>query len=238
MCTLSSACVRSWMVVLAVTVALPATILGLAARADDAPAAPAVPATPAKPAAAAPSAEKPVGDPYPLGVCLVSGEKLDAKAVVHMHEGRELKFCCPKCVESFKGDPAKTIAELDKKIVAQQTPFYPLTTCVVMPDDELAAGESKDIVYNNRLVRFCCPGCVKKFKANPAKFWAMLDEAVIKAQKPTYKLATCPIGGEKLGAMGEPVDIVINNRLVRLCCKGCEAAARKDPVGTLAKLGG
>lgn len=191
---------------------------------------------PDKPVAAKPAADKMVGDPYPLDTCPVSGEKLDAKAVAFVNDGREIKFCCAKCVTAFKADPAKYLAEVDKKIVAAQKPFYPLKACVVMPDDELVDGDAVDMVWNNRLVRFCCKGCIKKFNADPAKFTATIDAAVIAAQKPTYKLATCPISGEKLGSMGAPVEMVINNRLVKLCCKGCEAAVKKNPTAVFAKL--
>ena len=45
---------------------------------------------------------------------------------------------------------------------------------------------------------------------------------------------TCPISGEALPE--EPTDIVIGERLVRLCCGGCAEKARKDPTAMFAKL--
>jgi len=54
--------------------------------------------------------------PYPLDVCVVSGEKLGemGKPVVIQHEGREIQFCCPACVDKFKQDPAKYLKKLDE----------------------------------------------------------------------------------------------------------------------------
>jgi hypothetical protein len=53
-----------------------------------------------------------------------------------------------------------------------------------------------------------------------------LAAEVKKAEKPPkpYPLDTCPVSGEKLGSMGEPVVFVHQNQEIQLCCKGC----RKD----------
>ena len=68
------------------------------------------PSTDAAPGAAAAPAAK----PYPLTTCLVSGEELDSMGdpVVIIHQGREIKFCCDKCVPKFRQDPAKYLAKL------------------------------------------------------------------------------------------------------------------------------
>jgi hypothetical protein len=80
-----------------------ATLLGLALG---------VTAHAAEPAAG----EKPKPKPYPLAVCVVSDEKLgsmgEPKAIVH--EGREVKFCCPSCEPQFKKDPAKYFKKIDE----------------------------------------------------------------------------------------------------------------------------
>jgi multidrug efflux pump subunit AcrA (membrane-fusion protein) len=52
------------------------------------------------------------------------------------------------------------------------------------------------------------------------------------------KQKTCPVTGELLGSMGVPPVVEINGRKVFLCCKGCEAALRKEPGKYLSKLGG
>ena len=61
---------------------------------------------------------------------------------------------------------------------------YPLTTCVVS-GDKLEAGDMGppiNYVYKeegkpDRLVRFCCKGCIKKFKKDTAKYLKEIDDA-------------------------------------------------------------
>jgi|SRR5688572_1861878 hypothetical protein len=53
---------------------------------------------------------------YPLDVCVVSGEKLGSmgKPVILDHEGREVRLCCPNCIEDFKKDPGPYLRKLDE----------------------------------------------------------------------------------------------------------------------------
>lgn len=59
---------------------------------------------------------------------------------------------------------------------------YPLDTCVVSGDKLGEMGKPFEYVYKaegqpDRLVLFCCKGCVKDFKKDPAKYLKKLDEA-------------------------------------------------------------
>lgn len=179
-----------------------------------------------------------VGDPFPLRDCPVAyheiGEMQDP--VVRIYEGREIRFCCEDCVEVFQKDLKASLADVDAEIVKSQLPFYPATVCVVAEEKLGSMGDPIDLVWNNRLVRFCCDGCVGEFQQDPKSYIAKLDEAVGKAQSVEYPLDTCLIGGEKLGSMGDPVEIVIANRLVRFCCSGCIEEFNKNPGLHLAKL--
>jgi hypothetical protein len=65
---------------------------------------------------------------------------------------------------------------------------------------------------------------------------AELDAAVIAQQKPSYPLSICPVSGEPLGSMGDPLDLVANGRLVRVCCKGCTRAVTTNPADAIAKI--
>ena len=53
--------------------------------------------------------------PYPLDVCIVSGEKLGSmgEPITIVHEGQEIKFCCDSCPPKFEEDPAKFLGKLD-----------------------------------------------------------------------------------------------------------------------------
>lgn len=52
--------------------------------------------------------------PYPLDVCIVSGEKLGSMGEPHVfvHEGQQIKMCCDKCMPKFNKNPAKYLAQL------------------------------------------------------------------------------------------------------------------------------
>ena len=51
-----------------------------------------------------------------------------------------------------------------------------------------------------------------------------------------YPLDTCPVTGAKLGSMGEPIDVEVQGRIVKVCCGGCVAAVKADPEKYLAML--
>lgn len=55
--------------------------------------------------------------PYPLDVCIVSGEKLGSMGapIVLVHQGQEVKFCCKNCKPDFEKEPAKFLAKLAPK---------------------------------------------------------------------------------------------------------------------------
>jgi hypothetical protein len=56
------------------------------------------------------------------------------------------------------------------------------------------------------------------------------------AQIKAYPIDKCVVTGEKLGGMGDPVDMVVKNHLIRLCCAGCKKAVLKDPDKYLAMV--
>ncbi len=209
----------------ALGLAIALTVAGFATRADDKP-----------------DDKKWKGDVYTLNTCPVSSAKLGSMGdpVVKTYDDREVRFCCESCIAKFEADKDKYWKQIDEQLVEQQIKHYPLTHCVVMEEDSLVKPEGEDqpvnLVYNNRLVRFCCGACIKDFKEDPAAYIAKLDGAVIKQQKDAYPLETCPVSGEKLGSMGEPVNYVVGVTLIRFCCDGCVKKFEKDPQPVLAKV--
>lgn len=185
------------------------------------------------------AADVPVGDPFYLGNCPVSGAAIDSKGepVVKVYEGREIKFCCGGCPAGFEKDLAASLAKVDAQLIADQTPVYPLDVCV-NSGAKIEEGKGVEFVAANRMFRTCCENCKAKVLADPASFISKLDAAVIEKQSADYKAETCPVSGEKLGSMGEPVNVVIGNHLVKLCCDGCKKPLAKDPAKHMAKLGG
>ena len=65
----------------------------------------------------------------------------------------------------------------DKAKAADLAKSYPLTTCVVSHDGLGGMGETVDTLYEGRLIRFCCKGCVKSFNKNPEKYLKEIDSA-------------------------------------------------------------
>jgi len=183
---------------------------------------------------------------YPLDTCPVTGKELGSMGdpVVKMYEvegrgEREVRFCCAGCPPKFEKDQAKYWKEIDEKIIEQQKEHYPLETCIVSGDalgGDPGMGEPVDYIYRNRLVRFCCEGCISDFEAEPEKHLATLDEAIRKAEREKYPLKTCVVSGEELGSMGAPIEVIAGNRLLLFCCKGCISEFKKEPAKAITAI--
>jgi YHS domain-containing protein len=66
-----------------------------------------------------------------------------------------------------------------------------------------------------------------------AGFPALGQEA---AEIEAYPIDFCVVSGQKLGAMGTPVDYRHEGRLVRFCCGGCIGTFQSNPEKYLAVL--
>ena len=72
----------------------------------------------------------------------------------------------------------------DKAWLDSARAAYPIDTCVVSGEKLSDHSPSKltDAIYRqagkpDRLIRFCCKGCVDDFEKDPAKYLKALDEA-------------------------------------------------------------
>ena len=129
-----------------------------------------------------------------------------------------------------KPAPAKPAAAASPAAIAVAAPaaakaytqkqLYPLSTCVVS-GEELEGDGVKVFEAGGRSFKTCCGKCQKKVEADPATFAAKLDAAIVQQQVAAYPLEVCPISGKKLGSMGDPIQLVLDDTLVQLCCKGC-----------------
>jgi YHS domain-containing protein len=124
----------------------------------------------------------------------------------------------------------------DAALIAAQKPCYPLTTCVVSGKPLSGGGgmTPMDIIYEGRLVSFCCSQCPDEFKKSPADFLKKIDDAVIKAQSADYPLDTCPNSGEKLDAKAKV--FVVGTKMIKTCCGDCQKEILANPAKALAKL--
>ncbi len=172
---------------------------------------------------------------YPLDTCAVAKKKKLGSMgdpVVFEVEGREIRLCCIGCKKKIVNDPAKYFATIDERIIAQQKPNYPLTTCLVA--GEKLDSDAVDVVVNHRLIRTCCKNCARKVKSFPGPYLERLDLAIVEKQAEKYPLTICAVSGEPLDK--KSFDIIVGNQLVRLCCKGCKRGLKKDPVAPLAAV--
>ncbi|RJP19425.1 MAG: hypothetical protein C4527_26805 [Candidatus Omnitrophota bacterium] len=178
------------------------------------------------------------GYPYPLATCVVSGAAMGTmgEAVVYVYQGREIRFCCSDCENTFLKSPDEYLQKIDQAIIQQQLPIYPVDTCPVTDNKLGEMGDPVNLVYKNRLVRLCCNGCVQELEKLPARYLEKLDKAMIAKQKTAYSFDACVVTGRKLGSMGQTIDFLVGNQLVRLCCNACVATIQKDPAKYMALI--
>jgi len=187
--------------------------------------------------------------------CPISREPIVASAGTVEHDGATVACCCPGCLRPFaawsderksafvaaakrgESPPARGATRdrddsdtSDESADGKSRPWsdpYPLSTCPVSGAALGSMGDPAVRTIDGREVRFCCPPCIPTFEADPAKHWRKIDEAIIKDQRPLYPLTTCIVSGEQLPDDGV-VEVVVGNRLVRLCCPACEKPLRDE----------
>jgi len=120
-------------------------------------------------------------------------------------------------------------AETQSSTAMTPTSAYSVDYCIVSGEKLGATGEPVVRTLEGREVRFCSEQCAKMFEKDEAAYMKKLDAAVVSSERASYPLQTCVVSGEKLGGMGEPVDYVYDNHLVRFCCSGCISAFEKEP---------
>lgn len=135
-------------------------------------------------AATAPdSSTAPDPKPYPLGTCVVSGEKLGGDMgdpVTFAYQGREIKLCCNSCRKDFDAAPAKFLAKVDA--AAKKVKPYPLKTCIV--SGEKLGEMGKPVVFVEKLqeIKLCCKSCKKDFDKDTQQYLSQLKKEAAKAQ--------------------------------------------------------
>ena len=92
-----------------------------------------------------------------------------------------LVLACAAC--GWAGAEEKKLAETAPKAEIAKTPeekakaealiaSYPLKTCFVSGDK---LDDPVDALYGDRLLRFCCKGCLRSFNKNPSKYLPKLE---------------------------------------------------------------
>lgn len=123
--------------------------------------------------------------------------------------------------------PVATCERVDTAMIADQSPYYPLAVSLV---SGRSLGEPPvEIIWGNRLFRAVDVAERDEILADPAHFVRLLNQAVITVQSPTYGMPDkCPVQGDILPS-DDPIDIVVANRMIRVCCGRCARVVRARP---------
>ena len=86
----------------------------------------------------------------------------------------------------------------------------------------------------------CASGCCAKpslaQSASPASpsYSALASEPVSPATARAQR--SCPVTGEDLGSMGNPIPVTVKGETIFVCCKGCIKKVQQNPDKYLAKV--
>ena len=88
----------------------------------------------------------------------------------------------------------KATKPTESEIIAKARETYPLKKCLVSDEDLGSMGDATPYVHHeagkpDRVVFFCCEGCLDDFKKEPAKFLKKVDDAAADAKKGKSKNA-------------------------------------------------
>ncbi len=175
-------------------------------------------------------------------ICPVSGKPLGSMGTppkVKVGE-EEIFLCCKGC----------TKGQINKEhwITIHANFAKAQGKCPVM--EKNLPANPKWTVVKGQIVYICCPPCTKKIQADPNKYLAKVDsyyEAALKAPagnsitSPTKPAQTganvtpsnrdqlkvavqriCPVSGNRLGSMGDPIKVKAGEMDLYLCCEGCK----------------
>lgn len=157
-------------------------------------------------------------------ICPVTGQALGSKGEpVKVQVGEQVAYlCCQGC--QGKELNAEHWQAIQTNIAAAQG------TCPIMDKPVDATMEST--VVNGQQVFVCCPPCIakiqadiegslKKVNASYASFVAN-EKQVASDKLHIAAQGICPVTGQELGSMGEPVKVKVGEEeLAFLCCKAC-----------------
>lgn len=165
-------------------------------------------------------ARKRVGPENIQTACPISGNSLGDKSNFVQVLNKRIYTCCEKCIEKVEKDP---VVYLDK-MEGRKTQ----STCPVMGGE---IDKSAFSVYQGQKVYYCCPGCEKKFKADPAKYYAAWAKEKIVTESAQTNCSLMP---------EDPIDkkyfVTYKGRRAYFCCKSCLGQFVKNPEKVLTTL--
>lgn len=116
---------------------------------------------------------------------------------------------------------------------------YTLETCAASGRPIDVKGTPQTQWMHGRELKFCCKGCAAAVEKDPARWLAKVDKALTAQQAPIYPTAECVIAGTPLydeAGKFTGKELMVGNRLFRVCCDKCAARVKKDPAKYAGKL--
>lgn len=104
-------------------------------------------------------------------------------------------------------------------------------------------GEPLPVAVGEKTVFVCCAGCVPAVRDNPDKYSSgrptlCVSTATAEDAECIARQAVCPVMDEPLGGMGQPIKVMVGDKPIFLCCRGCIKKVEADPGGYLNKIYG
>jgi YHS domain-containing protein len=193
-------------------------------------------------------------------VCPVSNKPLGSMGDPVMVEanGRTLYLCCAGCVKAVKANPTKYAAgrieiTVTSATVADAAAIAQQKVCPVMDEPLGSMGQPVKVMVGDKAIYLCCKGCIKKVKAEPAKYVdavygdslavsgdASLPAGTERVREGVYKVSkvdepfiaaqkNCPVMEDSLHAMGGPLRVEVEGRAIYICCAGCAKLIIANP---------
>jgi YHS domain-containing protein len=153
--------------------------------------------------------------------CPVSGEELEDDAISMKFGDKSIKVCCKKCAKKVKANPVAYFDKLEGRKAQEK--------CAVM------GGTIKPenfFVINGTRIDQCCPGCEKKWRADPDKYFAKLA-----AQKVVLEPASnrCPVM-PGMAVKDRQYPVTLGARRFYFCSEGTRQKFLADPAKYMKNL--
>ena len=171
-----------------------------------------------------------------LGLCPKNGRDVASmgKSTRRIINGVDVTFCCPPCIKAYKEDYASYRDKIAPKIIAKQKPYYPTELCLVT--GKKLGDDAIDHVHGNRLIRLADADAVAAFAKDTATHEERLDFIIADAERDNYPLDTCVVAGSAFVQEKKPAEVIVGNRLVKICCGGCTSKIRQEPYVIVKKI--
>lgn len=104
-------------------------------------------------------------------------------------------------------------------------------------------GKPIPVSVGDQTVYVCCKGCINALQSKPEKYLVTAATLNFTSSTPADADAialqkVCPVTGEPLGSMGNPIKVTGLSQELYLCCQGCVKPLQKDPQKYLVQLTG